>query len=91
MLHFQCKHSVDCLGLCRASYYNQDVEKDRETDLELMRLIDREYLEHPFYGSRRMTEEGTYHQKEKVQRLMQEMGLEAIILRRTSVSQVNQK
>lgn len=70
------------LGLCRASYYYQAVDKDRETDLELMRLIDQEYLEHPFYGSRRMTEviraNGFILNRKKVQRLMQEMGLEAI-------------
>lgn len=47
-----------------------------------MNLIDREYLEHPFYGSRRMTEilrtQGYHVNRKRVQRLMQEMGLEAI-------------
>lgn len=70
------------LGLCRASYYYQAEEKDREADRELMGLIDREYLEHPFYGSRRMTEvlkaRGYCINRKKVQRLMYEMGLEAI-------------
>lgn len=47
-----------------------------------MRLIDREYLQHPFYGSRRMREvlkaQGYCINRKRVQRLMQEMGLEAI-------------
>lgn len=70
------------LGLCRASYYYQPEERDREQDIELMHLIDREYLEHPFYGSRRMTEvlkaKGYCINRKRVQRLMQEMGLEAV-------------
>jgi len=70
------------LGLCRASYYYQEEEGDREIDYTLMRLIDREYLEHPFYGSRRMAEVlkslGHNINRKRVQRLMREMGLEAI-------------
>jgi putative transposase len=51
-----------------------------------MHLIDREYLDHPFYGSRRMTEvlkaKGYSINRKRVQRLMQEMGLEAIYPKR---------
>jgi len=51
-----------------------------------MHLIDREYLEHPFYGSRRMREVlktlGYCINRKRVQRLMQEMGLEAIYPKR---------
>lgn len=74
------------LGLCRASYYYQEEERNTEADVELMRLIDREYLDHPFYGSRRMTEmlkaQGYCINRKRVQRLMQEMGLEAIYPKR---------
>lgn len=74
------------LGLCRASYYYQAEERDREVDFELMALIDREYLKHPFYGSRRMTAvlkiQGYEINRKRVQRLMQEMGLEAIYPKR---------
>lgn len=70
------------LGLCRASYYYQGEDKDFAADIELKRIIDKEYLDHPFYGSRRMTEvlkaHGYYINRKRVQRLMQEMGLEAI-------------
>jgi putative transposase len=48
----------------------------------LMRQIDVFYLKWPFYGSRRMTEqlrvEGLCINRKRVQRLMREMGLEAI-------------
>lgn len=51
-------------------------------DLELMRLIDRQYLETPFYGTRRMVvmlaRMGHLVDRKRVQRLMRTMGLEAI-------------
>jgi putative transposase len=47
-----------------------------------MRLIDREYTAHPFYGSRRMTawlcRQGEAVNRKRVQRLLRLMGLEAI-------------
>jgi putative transposase len=52
-----------------------------------MGLIDKEYTEHPFYGSRRMTvwlnqDKGEAVNRKRVQRLMRLMGLEAIYPRR---------
>jgi putative transposase len=51
-------------------------------NLRLMRLIDRQYLLTPFYGSRRMTASleraGEPVNRKRVQRLMAKMGLEAI-------------
>jgi putative transposase len=48
----------------------------------LRRLIDEQYLETPFYGSRRMTEHlrdlGHQVNRKRVQRLMRQMGIEAI-------------
>jgi putative transposase len=53
-----------------------------DSDLLLKRLLDEEYLRHPFYGSRRMTVylQGLGHaiNRKRVQRLMREMGIEAI-------------
>jgi putative transposase len=47
-----------------------------------MRLIDEQYLERPFYGSRRMREHlrGLGHEvnRKRIQRLMRKMGLEAL-------------
>lgn len=42
------------LSICRSGiYYNPVIESD--LDLEIMREIDKCYTEHPFYGSRRMS------------------------------------
>jgi putative transposase len=50
--------------------------------LDLMDMIDRQYLETPFYGSRRMTaflnDIGHLCNRKRVQRLMRMMGIEAI-------------
>lgn len=73
----QCK----LLSLSRSSYYYSAVEEKAE-DLLFKRLIDEEYTRHPFLGSRRMTIylRSLQHEvnRKRVQRLMQEMGLEAI-------------
>lgn len=51
-------------------------------NLELMKLIDRKYLEHPFYGSRKMTawlkEQGYRVNRKRVSRLMNVMDIHAI-------------
>ncbi len=51
-------------------------------ELELMALLDRQYLRTPFYGSRRMTawlrSQGHAVNRKRVERLMQRMGLAAI-------------
>jgi len=76
------------LGVSRSSVYYEPVPVDPE-ELALMALIDRQYLETPFYGSRRMTawlcaNDHAVNRK-RVRRLMRRMGLEAIYQRpRTS-------
>ena len=56
-----------------------------EEDLSLMGEIDRQYLETPFYGSRRMKawleRRGIQVSRKRVQRLMRIMGLRAIYRR----------
>ena len=53
-----------------------------EEDLILCRLLDEQYLETPFYGSRRMTvwlqKQGYEVNRKRVQRLMRQLGLEAL-------------
>ncbi|MFQ5875881.1 MAG: IS3 family transposase [Dehalococcoidia bacterium] len=76
------------LGISRSSVYYRPVEVSQE-DLELMSLMDRQYLVTPFYGSRRMaawlTRLGYRVSRKRVQRLMRIMGLRAIYRRpRTS-------
>ena len=71
----------ELLGVCRSSVYYEPVPVSGE-DLELMRLIDRQYLRTPFYGTRRMAvvlgQQGHPVERKRVQRLMRTMGLEAI-------------
>ena len=72
------------LDVSRASVYYRPVPA-RAEDLELMALMDRQYLKTPFYGSRRMKAwllgEGYLVSRSKVRRLMRLMGLEAIYRR----------
>ena len=53
-------------------------------DLALMQAMDRQYLESPFYGSRRMRirleRQGMVVSRKRVQRLMRIMGLRVIYL-----------
>ena len=76
------------LGLSRAALYYRPMEVSAD-ELELMGLIDRQYLRTPFYGSRRMAAwlqtQGHMVNRKRVQRLMRLMGIEAIYQRqRTS-------
>ncbi len=70
--------------ISRSSVYYQPVPT-RVENLELMTLIDRQYLKTPFYGSRRIKAwlEGQGHPvgRNKVRRLMRLIGLEAIYRR----------
>jgi hypothetical protein len=78
----------ELLGLSRAAIYYRAV-RTGAYELELMALIDRQYLQTPFYGSRRVAAwlqaQGHAVNRKRVQRLMQRMGLAAIYQRpRTS-------
>jgi putative transposase len=71
----------ELLGLARSSFYYEPAV-EAPANLALMRLIDRQYTDCPFYGSRRMTAwlQGAGHavNRKRVQRLMRLMGLEAV-------------
>ncbi len=71
----------ELLGLPRSTYYYELATESVE-NLELMRRIDEQYLETPFFGSRKMAEElSSPHQplnRKRVQRLMRIMGISAI-------------
>lgn len=71
----------ELLSLNRSSYYYQP-SGETELNLELMRLIDEQYLETPFYGPRQMTRhlrrEGYAVSRKRIGRLMRLMGLSAI-------------
>ncbi len=75
------RRQCELLGLSRSTlYYEAGVET--AANLSLMKLIDKQYLATPFYGSRRMTvclsHLGHAVNRKRVQRLMRLMGLEAI-------------
>ena len=76
------------LGMSRSSIYYGSKAASAE-DLSLMGEIDRQYLETPFIGSRRMKawlgRRGMLVNRKRVQRLMRAMGLRAIY-RRPSTS-----
>ena len=69
------------LGLSRSSLYYQAAPETAE-NLRLMRLLDKEYTAHPFFGSRRLlvwlTNQGEVVNRKRVQRLLRVMGLQAI-------------
>ena len=69
------------LNLQRSSYYYRP-KPIKAKDLELMRLIDEQYLKTPTWGSRSMRNHlrrlGYKINRKHVQRLMRLMGLEAI-------------
>ena len=55
------------------------MSRPQRPDLELMAVMDRQYLKTPYYGSRRMTvclrTQGPPVNRNRVRRLMQRMGL----------------
>ena len=69
------------LGVSRSSLYYRSKGASEE-NLSLMGEMDRQYLETPFYGSRRMKawleRQGIRVSRKRVQRLMRLMGLRAI-------------
>lgn len=79
------RRQCQLVGLNRASYY---LEPARESDfnLHLMRLIDEQYLQTPFYGYPKMTvalqRQGYGVNRKRVARLMQKMGLQAMFPKR---------
>ncbi|HZI76094.1 MAG TPA: IS3 family transposase [Gemmatimonadales bacterium] len=69
------------LGLSRSSLYYHPANDNTE-DLALMALIDRQFMETPYYGSRKMTawlrRAGHVVNRKRVRRLMRQMGLQVI-------------
>jgi len=82
----------ELLGLPRSTFYHVP-EPVTDEELDLMRLIDRCHLEHPYYGSRRirdwLADEGHPVNRKRVQRLMRTMGLAALYPKR-NLSLANQ-
>ena len=80
------RRQCELLRLPRTSWYRRSAGESEE-NLELMRLIDEQYLRTPFYGSRNMAwwlneKQGRHVNRKRVQRLMRLMGIESIAPRR---------
>ena len=76
------------VSIARSSYYYEG-RGESPLNLELLRLIDEQFLETPFYGSRQMTRwlrrNGYTVSRKRVRRLMRVLGLQAVFQRpRTS-------
>ena len=78
---FSIDLQCDLLNLSRSSYYYLPLPVDALT-LQLLRLIDEEYTQHPFIGTRRMTNYlnrlGYAVNRKRMQRLYQIAGIEAV-------------
>lgn len=85
----------ELLGMSRSSYYFKG-KGESPLNLQLMRLIDQQFLKTPFYGSRQMTRwlvrQGYALSRNRVRRLMGVMGLVPIYQApRTSTSNPEHK
>ena len=71
----------ELVGMARSSYYYRP-NPESELNLELMRLIDEQYLKTPWYGSRQMSRhlrrQGHWVNRKRIRRLMRQMGLVAV-------------
>jgi len=71
----------ELLGLSRSSLYYKPC-RDTQYNEQLMKLIDEQYIQTPFYGIDKMTEwlrrQGHCVNHKRVRRLMRQMGLEAV-------------
>jgi putative transposase len=79
------QQQCDLLGLPRSTHYYQPATES-DANLEVMRWIDEQYLETPYYGSRRMAKalqaEGYDVNRKRVQRLMGLLGIAGLMPKR---------
>lgn len=75
------KRQCELLGISRSGYYYEPCSESPE-NLEIMRLMDEQYLKTPFYGVRRMHQIVLWHHHhvniKRIRRLYRLMGFEAI-------------
>jgi putative transposase len=76
------RRQCELLRVCRSGLYYEPTPTSPE-ELALMRRIDELHLNHPFYGSRKLSyllrQEGGDANRKRIQRLMRVMGLEAMV------------
>ncbi|XKH38623.1 IS3 family transposase [Azospirillum doebereinerae] len=78
------RRQCELISISRSSYY-EVAKGEPAANLALMRLIDEQFLETPWYGSRQMTRHLRRHghevNRKRVRRLMGRMGLQAVYQR----------
>lgn len=89
------REQCELLGLNRSSLYYEPLSESAE-NLQIMRMIDEEYLRHPCKGQRQMVSylnrQGLHVNRKRVKRLMQNMGLEGLAPKpRTSIPSCENK
>ena len=71
----------ELVGISRSSFYYEG-KGENPLNLQLMRLVDEQFLETPYYGSRQMTRflrrQGYCVGRKRIRRLMRKMGLTPI-------------
>jgi len=80
------RRQCELLGISRSGFYYEPCPESEE-NLGLMRRLDELHLDHPVYGSRRLTvllqREGRLVNRKRIVRLLQWMGVEAIYPKRS--------
>jgi putative transposase len=89
------RKQCELLNLNRSTLYYKAAETDAET-LELMMMIDKIFLKHPYFGARRIRQllrrAGKQVTRKRVRRLMKLMGIEALYRKpRTSTANPEHK
>lgn len=89
------RNQCQLLDISRSSAYYKRCGESAE-NLKIMRLMDEEYLKHPFYGSRKMVyfleRKGITAGRHRVRRLMRLMGITAIYQKpRTTIKNKDHK
>jgi putative transposase len=73
----------DLIGLARSTYYYSPNVMESPENLFVMRMIDKMYTDHPYYGSPRITDGlrdlGYLVNHKRVERLMRVMGIAAVL------------
>ncbi len=80
-LQLSLVRQCELVSIARSSYYYRP-KNESEFNLELMRLIDEQYLKTPWYGSRQMRRylrrQGYRVNRKRIRRLLRKMGLVAV-------------
>ena len=84
--HADLSISKQCvlINLPRSSYYRESLSGAKsECNLDVMHIIDEEFMRHPFLGSRKLRDylrrQGHTVNRKRVQRLMRKMGLASVV------------